>query len=75
MNTWRRDVLAARMLVCSDTLKNLLMRIAALEADKELSADEKLSQIKIVKEEITKVGTEIDSIKKEIKLLDAYSIN
>ena len=34
-----------------------------------------IDQIKKIQEEITKVGTEIDSIKKEIMLLTDYSIN
>lgn len=75
MNDWRKDQLAAKMLTCSWTVRELLTRIAELENDKELSMNEKLSQIKIIKDEITKVGTEIANIKKDITLLNAYSVN
>lgn len=40
-----------------------------------MPSNEKLTEIKKIKEEITKVGTEIDSIKQEITLLSAYNIN
>jgi hypothetical protein len=75
MSDIRRDQLAAKMLVASYTARNLLERIGALEADKELTTEEKFTQIKIIREEISKVGTEIDSIKKEITLLNAYTVN
>lgn len=75
MSDWRKDQLAAKMMTCSWTLRELLTRIGELENDKELSMNEKVVQIKIIKDEITKVGTEIASIKKEITLLNAYSVN
>ena len=75
MTDIRRDQLAAKMLVCSYTARNLLERIAALEADTQLTSEEKFTQIKIIRDEITKVGTEIDSIKKEVKLLETYNVN
>lgn len=71
----RRDGLAAKMLVASFTVRDLLAKISVLETSTELSLNEKLEQIKIIKEEITKVGVEIDSIKREITLLNAYSVN
>ena len=75
MSDIRRDQLAAKMLVASYTARNLLERIGALEADKELTTEEKFTQIKIIREEMNKVGMEIDSIKKEITLLNAYTVN
>lgn len=75
MSDWRKDQLAAKMLTCSWTVRELLTQIAALENNTELSMNEKIAQIKIIKDEITKVGTEIASIKKEITLLNAYSVN
>lgn len=71
----RRDQLAANMLVCTHTIKTLIIRIADLENDKQLSNEEKFEQIKNIKLEISKVGMEIDSIKKEITLISDYSIN
>jgi type I restriction-modification system DNA methylase subunit len=75
MNEYRRARLSANMLACSYVVKKLLMRIAEVEADTETPLEDKVSQIKKIKDEITKVGTEIDSIKKEITLLNAYNVN
>lgn len=75
MNDTRRDQLAIKMLLASYTVKDLLSKIAALEVDEELSLNEKFSQIKMIREEMTKVGTEIDNIKREFTLLNAYSVN
>ena len=63
MNEQRKINLSTKMLVCTHTAKNLLERIHALEADKETPMKEKLIQIKNIREEISKVGTEIDNIK------------
>lgn len=75
MNESRRAQLSANMLACSYIVKKLLMRIAEVESDTETPLEDKVSQIKKIKDEITKVGTEIDSIKKEITLLNAYNVN
>ena len=75
MSENRRVQLSANMMVCSYTVKTLLSKIAALELDTKLPVEEKFSQIKKIKEEITKVGTEIDSIKNEIILLNSYNLN
>jgi type I restriction-modification system DNA methylase subunit len=52
-----------------------LLKIAELEQDTEAPLEAKLSEIKKIKDEITKVGTEIDSIKREITLLNTYNVN
>jgi hypothetical protein len=65
----------AKLVVCKNTLKNLISQIKKIEDDTQSSNNEKLSQIKIIKEEITKVGMEIDTLKKEVTLLSTYSIN
>jgi hypothetical protein len=75
MNEYRRVQLSANMLACSYTVRNLLDKIHALEADDETSLEDKFSQIKKIREEMTKVGAEIDSIKKEITLLNTYNVN
>lgn len=71
----RRITLNARLVVAKHTVQGLLLQIKEIERDVQTDANEKLSQIKKIKDEITKVGTEIDSIKKEITLLNAYSVN
>jgi type I restriction-modification system DNA methylase subunit len=75
MNDYRRVQLSTNMLICSYTVKKLLLKIAELEQDTEAPLEAKLSEIKKIKDEITKVGTEIDSIKKEITLLNTYNVN
>lgn len=75
MSDLYRDQLAAQMLVCSYTVRNLLSKITVLETDTVLTLEEKFLQIKIIREEISKVGTEIDSIKNRLTLLDLYNIN
>lgn len=75
MNDQRRVQLSTNMLICSYTVKKLLLKIAELEQDTEAPLEAKLSEIKKIKDEITKVGTEIDSIKKEITLLNTYNVN
>jgi len=74
-NDARRITLNARLVVAKHTVQNLLQQIKEIEGNAQTDVNEKLSQIKNIREEITKVGTEIDNIKKEITLLNAYSVN
>ncbi len=71
----RRISLNARVVVAKHTLRNLLDQIKEIEADTEADVNVKLFQIKKIKEQITKVGMEIDSIKREITLLNTYNVN
>lgn len=75
MNDVRRDQLAAKMLVCSYVVRGLLDKIRTLEGATDVPLEEKLSRIKKIRDEMTKVSTEIDSIKKEITLLKSYNVN
>lgn len=70
-----REQLYAKMVACEIVVKKLLARIDILETDEKLSVNEKLVQIKIIKEEMIKVGTEIDTIKRELTLLNACNLN
>ena len=75
MSDSRKITLNAKLVVAKHTVQSLLSQIKQIEGDTQTDVNEKLSQIKKIKEEIIKVGTEIDSIKREIKLLDDYSVN
>lgn len=75
MSTARRISLNARVVVARHTLYNLLGQIKEIESDSEADVNDKLSKIKKIKEEMVKVGTEIDSIKREITLLNTYNVN
>jgi hypothetical protein len=70
-----RDQLAVKMLECSRIVNNLLRKIDILESNNTLTLSEKSSQLKIINEEINKVGTEVADIKNMIILLDKISIN
>ena len=70
-----RDQLAANMLEYSRIVNNLLKKIDILESNNALTLSEKSSQLKIINEEIKKVGIEVASIKNMIILSDKLSIN
>lgn len=71
----RKVQLTIKMRVCMHTLKSLLRQIKAVEADTQSPINDRVLQIKKIQEELSKVGTEIDSIKKEFKLIQTYSLN
>ena len=75
MNKQRKIDLITRMFMCRQIIKDLLAEISVLEADKEMSSESKLSEIKKIREELSKVGTEIDNLKKELKLITTCDIN
>jgi hypothetical protein len=75
MNEDRQLQLSSDMLVCKYTVKKLLRRIFDLELDTETSSEEKMAEIKKIKDEMMKVGAEIDKVKKEIRLLGNYNVN
>lgn len=65
----------SRLSAARHTIKNLLSQINIVENDNDMLTSDKLDKIKKIQEEITKVGMEIDSIKREIILLNAYDVN
>ena len=67
--------LATKMLACRNVVKTLLDRIKTLEGNTQFTTEEKIPKIKKIRQELSKVGTEIDNIKKEINLINAYKIN
>lgn len=75
MNEWRLRHLRVNLAVCKETIKDYLVRLDAIEKDNQTSAEERLLQIKKIREEINKVGEEIDFLKKEIMLINDYSVN
>ena len=71
----RKTIKMAQLLIAIHTVRDLLAKIKEIEADEITPSNEKLTEIKKIKEEIKEVSTEIDSIKQEITLLSAYTIN
>lgn len=61
--------------VCKWQLKHYLDLLKDIEIDSIASENDKLLKIKIIREEISKVGMEIDTIKKEIMILNTRHIN
>ena len=75
MDDSRNINLGAKLLVCTHTVRNLITQIKEIENDQEMPTNQKLSKIKMIREEISKVGMEIDKLKKEVMLLNAYRVN
>jgi len=71
----RKFSLSVRMTVCNHIARDLLSKICDIENDTKTSTDEKIEQMKKIRDEIMKVSDEIDNIKKEIKLISDCSIN
>jgi hypothetical protein len=68
-------LLASRMLIAVNNVKNLVEEINKIEANTQIPIMERLSIIKKIREEMTKVSGEIDNIKREFTLLTAHNIN
>ena len=75
MNSTKRVDFQTQLMLANSTVRDLLRQIDDVEKDFDSSVSEKLAKIKKIKEEITKVGTEIDNIKREIRLLTTYNVN
>jgi hypothetical protein len=66
-----KTILYEKLFGCRTTLQNLLSKIEVLEKSDEITPEE----IKKIREEITKVDIEIDTLKKAIKLLNTQNVN
>ena len=64
-----------QLLKVAQRVYELLQEISKIEADTQMSVNEKLSCIKNIKNELNKVAAEIDTIKQEFNLLTNYRIN
>ena len=70
-----QSLLDTKMLMAVQTIKDLLNEISKIENDTQAPVIEKLSKIKNIKEEISKVSCQIDNIKKECMLLNIHNVN
>jgi hypothetical protein len=68
-------ILSTKLSIAIGTVKNLMVQIKEIEDDLQMSAIQKLSEIKKIRAELDKVGIEIDSMKTSIKLLNTYRVN
>ena len=64
-----------RLLEHMHTIKKLLSKLDDIDTDSSVPIKEKLLLIKDIRDEINKVGVEVDEIKREIKLLSTYDVN
>lgn len=74
-NTATIVVLGTKLSVAYQTIKELMRQLQQIEVNTQIPANQRLEEIKKIKAELDKVGEEIDSIKREIKLLDQYRVN
>lgn len=74
-NTATIIVLGTKLSAAYQTIKELMRQLQQVEANIQIPANQRLEEIKKIKAELDKVGEEIDSIKREITLLNAYRIN
>lgn len=70
-----KNDLITKILIISNNVKILLGQITKIENDLQTPTTEKLSQIKKIKQELIKVGTKIDEIKRSIILLNDQKLN
>ena len=75
MKNNKRSTYFDQLVAAQYIVKNLLNQIDDVENDFKSSISDRLVKIKKIKEELSKVGMEIDNIKREIRLLTAYNIN
>lgn len=71
----KKDQFTVKMKMCSHILKELIQQIKYIENDNKISINDKILKMKKIMEELSKVGTEIDNIKKEIKLEQTRNLN
>lgn len=67
--------LIIKMFVLRQMVQDCLEEISKIETDEKMSVETKLLEIEKIKKELTKVGAEVDILKKEIKLLSTCNIN
>jgi hypothetical protein len=68
-------MLGVRLTVATQSMKILLKDLDRLDGDTKSPPNQRLEEIKKIRAELSKVGTEIDSIKEEITLLKQYRVN
>jgi hypothetical protein len=68
-------MLETRLLVSTQTLKDLVEELNQFAADKKVLPNQRVEEIKKIRQKIDKVGTEIDTINKEVKLLKDCQVN
>ena len=68
-------MLTTKLMVYRQSIQDLLQQIADIESDTQTSVEVRLAQIQKIREELNKIGAEIDNIKQAITLLETYEVN
>jgi hypothetical protein len=71
----QKSLLSSKLLIATNQLKCLCDQIKIIEDDTQLTANLKLSQLKNIWTDIKKVGTLIDNLKNDLKLLNGRALN
>lgn len=69
MNQSKVSRLSTRLIICEHQLKIIMEKIQEINNDREMSEENRLAELKIIKDKISKVGVEIDNVKNSIKLV------
>jgi hypothetical protein len=68
MSNTKRSYFRAQLIAASWAVQDLLEQIEGVENDLKSSLEDRLAKTKKIREELSKVGMEIDNIKREIRL-------
>lgn len=71
----QKTMLIAQLLICRQNVQELLQQIATIEADTQTSNEAKIAQTQKIREDLKKISEEVDKIKGDITLLEAYEVN
>jgi hypothetical protein len=72
---WAKDILCARLLICTKRVEELIIELNEVEKDQLISANEKLLIAKKIRVEMKKITKELDSIKQVVILTETYKTN
>lgn len=70
-----KTLLQAKLIIYKDDIRFLLKRLDDIEQDTQTTNENKLVEVKKIREEMSKISKEIDKIRQDITLLDAHKVN
>lgn len=75
MNTAKHVELLGQLQIHNQNMKLCLDMLQDVSSDKKMTLEEKMGEIKKIKEQIFLIMSKIDDIKREIRLMDKYNVN
>lgn len=70
-----KTLLQAKLIIYKDDIRLLLKRLDDIEQDTQTTNENKLAEVKKIREEMSKISKEIDKIRQDITLLDVHKVN